>query len=166
VAPGPGIRDALTGAGDQTSHGRTGGRRCRWAGRLAEFKVGKGRDGRYYWHLQAASNRIIARPGQACDSKCWCVQDLNWLRANAGLIMVTTTPESLHQDRRAKYQPDRTKENAPGAAVLLIGPRGHQASAPAKSGSPHADHPVARGRRSGAAHKPRPTAVRLLQNVG
>ena len=54
----------------------------------AEFQVLKDQDGRYYWRLQAASNRIIAWSGQAYDSKCWCVQDVNWLRANAHLIMV------------------------------------------------------------------------------
>jgi uncharacterized protein YegP (UPF0339 family) len=54
----------------------------------AEFKVHKDHDGRYHWHLQAASNRILAWPGRAYDSKYWCVQDLNWLRANANLIMV------------------------------------------------------------------------------
>jgi uncharacterized protein YegP (UPF0339 family) len=54
----------------------------------AEFQVLKDRDGRYYWRLRAASNRIIAWSGQAYDSKYWCVQDVNWLRANGYLIMV------------------------------------------------------------------------------
>lgn len=54
----------------------------------AEFQVLKDQDGRYYWRLQAASNRIIAWSGQGYDSKYWCVQDVNWLRANAYLIMV------------------------------------------------------------------------------
>ena len=54
----------------------------------AEFQVLKDQAGRYYWRLQAASNRIIAWSGQAYDSKYWCVQDVNWLRANAYLIMV------------------------------------------------------------------------------
>jgi uncharacterized protein YegP (UPF0339 family) len=54
----------------------------------AEFQVLKDQDGRYYWRLQAAGNRIIAWSGQAYDSKYWCVQDVNWLRANAYLIMV------------------------------------------------------------------------------
>lgn len=54
----------------------------------AEFQVLKDQDGRYYWRLQAASNRIIAWSGQAYDSKYWCAQDVNWLRANAHLIMV------------------------------------------------------------------------------
>ena len=54
----------------------------------AEFQVRKDQDGRYYWQLQAASSRIIAWSGQAYDSKYWCVQDVNWLRANAYLIMV------------------------------------------------------------------------------
>lgn len=54
----------------------------------AEFQVLKDRDGRYYWRLQAASNRIIAWSGHAYDTKYWCVQDVNWLRANAYLIMV------------------------------------------------------------------------------
>jgi uncharacterized protein YegP (UPF0339 family) len=54
----------------------------------AEFQVLQDRDGRYYWRLLAADNRIIAWSGQAYDSKYWCVQDVNWLRANAYLIMV------------------------------------------------------------------------------
>jgi uncharacterized protein YegP (UPF0339 family) len=54
----------------------------------AEFKIFQDRDGRYYWHLQAASGRIIARSGQAYEGKYWCAQDVNWLRANADLILV------------------------------------------------------------------------------
>jgi uncharacterized protein YegP (UPF0339 family) len=54
----------------------------------AEFTVRKDQDGRYHWHPQPASNQIIAPSGQAHDSKYWCVPDLNWLRANANLIMV------------------------------------------------------------------------------
>jgi uncharacterized protein YegP (UPF0339 family) len=42
----------------------------------------------YYWQLQAASGRIIARSGYAHESKYWCEQDVNWLRANANQIMV------------------------------------------------------------------------------
>jgi uncharacterized protein YegP (UPF0339 family) len=53
----------------------------------AEFQVLKDQDGRYYWRLQAANHKIIAWSGQAYDSKYWCVQDVNWLRANAHLIM-------------------------------------------------------------------------------
>jgi len=54
----------------------------------AEFKIFEDRDGSYSWQLQAASGRIIARSGHAYESKYWCVQDVNWLRANANLIMV------------------------------------------------------------------------------
>jgi hypothetical protein len=46
----------------------------------AEFKLSEGRDGRYY--------RIIAQSGHPYESKYRCEQDVNWLRANAGLIMV------------------------------------------------------------------------------
>jgi uncharacterized protein YegP (UPF0339 family) len=88
MAPGPGSRHALTSANDQTSLAHT--KEVARAGQKqrAEFKVRKDQDGRYPWHLQSASNRIIAWSGQAYDSKYWCVQDLNWLRANANLIMV------------------------------------------------------------------------------
>ena len=54
----------------------------------AEFKIFEDRDGSYYWQLQAASGRIIARSGHAYESKYWCEQDVNWLRANADQIMV------------------------------------------------------------------------------
>ena len=54
----------------------------------AEFKIFQDRDGRYYWHLEAASGRIIAQSGHPYESKYWCEQDVNWLRTNAGLIRV------------------------------------------------------------------------------
>ena len=54
----------------------------------AEFKIFEDRDGNYCWQLQAASGRIIAISGQAYQSKYWCVQEVNWLRANASLVMV------------------------------------------------------------------------------
>ena len=63
----------------------------------AEFKIFEDRDGSYYWQLQAASGRIIARSGHAYESKYWCEQDVNWIRANADQIMVhahTTAPGS------------------------------------------------------------------------
>jgi uncharacterized protein YegP (UPF0339 family) len=67
----------------------------------AEFKVLKDRDGKYYWHLQAASNRIMAWSGQSYESKYWCVQDVNWLRANGYLIMVYDyTGESAQESPR------------------------------------------------------------------
>ncbi len=65
----------------------------------AELQVLKDQDGRYYWRLQAASNRIIAWSGQAYDSKYWCVQDMNWLRATAHLIMVYDYTAEPPQDR-------------------------------------------------------------------
>jgi uncharacterized protein YegP (UPF0339 family) len=54
----------------------------------AEFNIFEDRDGSYYWQLQAASGRIIARSGHAYESKYWCEQDVDWLRANADQIMV------------------------------------------------------------------------------
>ena len=54
----------------------------------AEFKFFEDRDGSYYWQLQAASGRIIARSGHAYESKSWCEQDVDWLRPNADQIMV------------------------------------------------------------------------------
>ena len=54
----------------------------------SEFKIFRDRDGRYYWRLEAASGRIIAQSGHPYESKYWCEQDVNWLRANAGLIRV------------------------------------------------------------------------------
>ena len=54
----------------------------------AEFKIFEDRDGNHYWQLQAASGRIIARSGLTYESKDWCEQDVNWLRANADQIMV------------------------------------------------------------------------------
>jgi uncharacterized protein YegP (UPF0339 family) len=67
----------------------------------AEFKVLKDREGKYYWHLQTASNKIIAWSGQSYESKYWCVQDVNWLRANAYLIMVYDyTGELAHEHPR------------------------------------------------------------------
>jgi uncharacterized protein YegP (UPF0339 family) len=53
-----------------------------------EFQILKDRDGRYYWYLQGASGRIVASSGQTYQSKHSCTQDVNWLRANADLIMV------------------------------------------------------------------------------
>ena len=54
----------------------------------AEFKIFEDRDGSYYWQLQAASGRIIARSGHSYESRYWCEQDVNWLRANAAQVMV------------------------------------------------------------------------------
>lgn len=54
----------------------------------AEFRIYEDQDGQYYWHLRAASGRVIACSGQAYKSKYWCVQDVNWLRGNADLIAV------------------------------------------------------------------------------
>jgi uncharacterized protein YegP (UPF0339 family) len=54
----------------------------------AEFKIFEDRDGSYYWQLQAASGRIIARSGHSYESRYWCEQDVNWLRANADQVMV------------------------------------------------------------------------------
>jgi uncharacterized protein YegP (UPF0339 family) len=54
----------------------------------AEFKIFQDQAGGYSWQLQAASGRIIAQSGHSYASKYWCEQDVDWLRANAGLIMV------------------------------------------------------------------------------
>jgi uncharacterized protein YegP (UPF0339 family) len=54
----------------------------------AEFKIFQDGGGRCSWELQAASGRIIARSGHSYESKYWCEEDVNWLRANADLIMV------------------------------------------------------------------------------
>jgi hypothetical protein len=68
---------------------RTGAKR---RGRAREVIGGvhhlRDRDGRYRRHLEAASGRITAQSGHPCESKYWHEQDVNWLRANARLIMV------------------------------------------------------------------------------
>ena len=56
--------------------------------REAEFKILKNENGEYYWHLQAANNRIVAWSGQTYTSKQWCLQGLEWIRANAYSIPV------------------------------------------------------------------------------
>jgi uncharacterized protein YegP (UPF0339 family) len=63
----------------------------------AEFKIFQDRDGKYYWHLEAASGRIIAQSGHPCENKYWCEQDVNWLRANAGPIMVYDRTGAPHR---------------------------------------------------------------------
>ena len=54
----------------------------------AEFQVLKDQDGRYYWRLQAASNRIIAWSGHANDSKYRYLQGANWLRGTAAWLLI------------------------------------------------------------------------------
>jgi uncharacterized protein YegP (UPF0339 family) len=54
----------------------------------AEFKVLKNKDGKYYWHLQAANNRIVCWSGEVYESKQSCVTELYWIRENAGSIPV------------------------------------------------------------------------------
>ena len=73
----------------------------------AEFKIFEDRDGSYYWQLQAASGRIIARSGHAPEGKYWCEQDVDWLRANADQIMVHahTTAAPGSATRRSSAQP-------------------------------------------------------------
>ena len=75
----------------------------------AEFKIFEDRDGSYYWLLQAASGRIIARSGHAYESKYWCVQDVNWLRANADQITVydyiRVVPVSGSRSQRSSAHP-------------------------------------------------------------
>jgi uncharacterized protein YegP (UPF0339 family) len=63
----------------------------------AEFKIFEDGDSRYSWQLQAASGRIIAQSGHSYEGKYWCEQDVNWLRANADLIMVYDCTGESHQ---------------------------------------------------------------------
>jgi uncharacterized protein YegP (UPF0339 family) len=53
-----------------------------------EFKILKNADGRYYWHLDAAGNRIVAWSGQNYASKQSCADELYWVKDNASLIMI------------------------------------------------------------------------------
>jgi uncharacterized protein YegP (UPF0339 family) len=78
---------------DRVEEGGPGGQAEWWA----EFKIFKDRDGRYYWQLEAASGRIIGQSGYPYESKYWCEQDVNWLRANASLIMVYDHTEASHR---------------------------------------------------------------------
>ena len=74
----------------------------------AEFKIFEDRDGSYYWQLQAASGRVIARSGHAYESKYWCEQDVDWLRANADQITVydyTTVAPVSGPSRRSSTHP-------------------------------------------------------------
>jgi len=54
----------------------------------AEFKVLKDKDGKYYWHLQAANNRIVCWSGQVYESKQSCMTELHWVRGNAADVTV------------------------------------------------------------------------------
>lgn len=67
--------------------------------REPEFKILKNADGRYYWHLEAASNRIVAWSGQSFASKQSCAQELYWIKDNASLIMIYDYTGELSQDR-------------------------------------------------------------------
>jgi uncharacterized protein YegP (UPF0339 family) len=53
-----------------------------------EFKILKNTEGGYYWHLEAASSRVAAWPGQAYVIKQACVNDLYWVKDNASRIMI------------------------------------------------------------------------------
>jgi uncharacterized protein YegP (UPF0339 family) len=60
-----------------------------------EFKVFKNKDGHYYWHLQAANNRIVGWSGQVYQSKESCLTESYWIRANAvGISVYDYTGES------------------------------------------------------------------------
>lgn len=60
-----------------------------------EFKVLKNKDGKYYWHLQAANNRIVCWSGQVYESKQSCVNELHWIRQHAdGIPVYDYTGES------------------------------------------------------------------------
>lgn len=52
--------------------------------RVPEFKILRDRDGNYYWHLEAASNRIVAWSAQGYVSKQSCVDELYWIPVIAG----------------------------------------------------------------------------------
>ena len=56
--------------------------------REPEFKILKNAEGGYYWHLEDASSRVVARSGQAYVIKQSCVSDLYWIKDNASLIMI------------------------------------------------------------------------------
>jgi uncharacterized protein YegP (UPF0339 family) len=73
----------------------------------AEFRIFEDQDGSYCWQLQAASGRIIARSGHGYESKYWCEQDINWLRANADQIMVNdhTSLAPASGSRRSSRHP-------------------------------------------------------------
>ena len=87
----------------------------------AEFQVLKDQDGRYYWRLQAANHKIIAWSGQAYDSKYWCVQDVNWLRANAHLIMAYDyTGEPLHDGHTPTGAAASLTTHFPVSGALLL----------------------------------------------
>jgi len=56
--------------------------------REPEFKVLKNTDGRYYWHLEAASDLLVAWAAQTHASKQSCVDELFWIKQNASVIMI------------------------------------------------------------------------------
>ena len=56
--------------------------------REPEFKILKNTDGEYYWCLEAADSRGVARSGQAYIIKQACVNDVYWVKDNASLIMI------------------------------------------------------------------------------
>ena len=81
----------------------------------AEFKIFKDQNGSYYWQLQAASGRIIARSGHTYESRYWCEQDVNWLRANADQVMVYdhSRVASASGSRRSSTRPRAVMAAAP-----------------------------------------------------
>jgi uncharacterized protein YegP (UPF0339 family) len=56
--------------------------------REPEFKILKNTDGEYYWRLEAADSRVVARSGQAYTLKQACVNEVYWVKDNASLIMI------------------------------------------------------------------------------
>jgi uncharacterized protein YegP (UPF0339 family) len=54
----------------------------------AHFKVLKNQDGRYYWHLEAASYQLVAWSGQNYASKQSCADEVGWIRDNASSMVI------------------------------------------------------------------------------
>jgi uncharacterized protein YegP (UPF0339 family) len=71
---------------------------ARWSRHRGPSSRFQDRDGRYYWRLRAASNRITAWSGQGYDSKNWCVRDVNRRRANTNLNTVYDYTAELAQE--------------------------------------------------------------------
>ena len=56
--------------------------------REPEFKILKNTEGEYFWHLEAASSRVVAWSGRAYVIKQACVDDLYWIKDNASQVMI------------------------------------------------------------------------------
>lgn len=56
--------------------------------REPEFKILKNTEGGYYWHLEAASSRVVAWSGQAYVIKQACVDDVHGIKDRASQVMI------------------------------------------------------------------------------